>query len=70
MRPTKKEEPFAMLVCESCKEVRFGQAMSNAKCGHPTTQIGMMWCPDCAKTYNACEACGKPLEVDIPPHTD
>ena len=65
-----------MQLCDACKPMKFVAVMSIAKCGHGTTQGGMMWCAECAKKHGACASCGKALSgsytppEDPPPHTD
>lgn len=64
-----------MHACKNCKQGRYGQAMSVAKCGHGTSRIGMELCNGCAVKQDKCEACGislkpAPASEDPPPHTD
>lgn len=59
-----------MAFCENCKSGRFTAVLTNAECGHETTRGGMKLCLKCARTKDACEACGEPLQPDPPPHTD
>lgn len=50
-----------MLCCGKCKKGRWLACMTDAECGHPTVRGDMKLCPDCAKSKDACEACGEKL---------
>ncbi len=56
--------------CLDCKPVSHAQMMTEAKCGHPATRVGMELCERCSLQKDACEACGEQLNPDPPPHTD
>ncbi len=54
-------------VCEHCKNLAFGMAMSTAKmCGHQTTCTGQKYCQKCALAKRVCRVCGKSLDKKSP----